>query len=150
MSRTWTSQAELCRQLLPVHPRTHDSEGNPSPQERARPVLVETATACSMGAHPLLAPPPRAALGPSCSAVSDAPTCAAKLVSAVEAVCRAHGAANYVPEFRLWRAGQNNEHFAETIAARPSLAEVVCAPPKRPAGVAERPSACVLHRRGQT
>ena len=138
MVRTWTSQAELRRQLLPVHPRTHDLEGNPSPQERARPVLVESATACSMGAHPLLAPHdlpvPRVA---RLARPFRTRNRAAKLVNAVEAVCRAHGVANYVPEFRLWRAGQNNEHFAETIAARPSLAQVVCAPPITQAGCAE-------------
>lgn len=54
---------------------------------------------------------------------------AATLVAAVEAVCLAHNGGDYVPEYRLWRAGQNNSHFAETILARPDLSEVRCVRP---------------------
>ncbi len=128
---------------MAVHPRTHDAEGNPCARERARPVLVETASTCSLGAAPPasgIAFPLRcpATLVRTCSGAYEAQPCAAKLVAAVEAVSRAHGAVDYAPEFRLWRAGQNDEHFDETIAARPALADVECAPPTRSNGRANR------------
>ncbi len=73
-----------------------------------------------------------------CSGAYESQPCAAKLVVAVEAVCCACGAVDYAPEFRLWRAGQNDEHFDETIAARPALADVECAPPTRSDGRVNR------------
>ena len=87
-----------------------------------------------------------ASLVRTCSAVFEARPCAAKLVAAVEAVCRAHGGLDYVPEFRLWRAGQNNEHFDETIAARPALAAVECAPPTGFRRLRRPRAACVRTR----
>jgi hypothetical protein len=56
---------------------------------------------------------------------------AAALVRAIEAVCVAHGGGEYKPVFRLVRAGQDDYDYAETIAACPALADVVCAAPLR-------------------
>ena len=121
-----------------VAPREFDSDGVLSEQERSRRVLAQRSQTTSMGSPPrtkrtwLAVPIPR--LCRRCVSRLRFVCCAAALVLAVEAAYVAHGGdlAVYVPLYKLVRAGQDDYHYADLVAACPALADVVCVGPASP------------------
>ena len=90
---------------------------------KASPVLSQRPLHCPLG-------PPRDRPCPHPHAWRPWVTAAVRavtLVKAVEAACAAHrrpGEPVHAPSFRLFRAGQDNPFFEETLAASPGLAPI--------------------------